>query len=58
MIEMREFGADATEIVPDACENGLDLRRRFLRKCGGQIDARRSASIPPTLIARTDDVIE
>src|SRR5947208_12438968 len=23
MIEMREFGADATEIVPDACENGL-----------------------------------
>src|SRR6202022_2413169 len=39
MIEMREFGADATEIVPDACENGLDLCRRFLRKCGGQIGA-------------------
>src|SRR6266480_8034524 len=39
MIEMREFGADATEIVPDACENGLDLCRRFLRKCGGEIGA-------------------
>src|SRR5258708_32275397 len=39
MIEVREFGADATEIVPDACENGLDLGRRFLRKCGGQIGA-------------------
>jgi hypothetical protein len=39
MIEMREFGADTTEIVPDACENGLDLRRRFLRKCGSQIGA-------------------
>src|SRR5437879_5338931 len=39
MIEMREFGADATEIVPDACENGLDLCRRFLRKCSGQIGA-------------------
>src|ERR1700730_15805653 len=35
VIKMREFGADATEIVPDACENGLDLCRRFLRKCGG-----------------------
>src|SRR5258708_23913077 len=44
MIEMREFGADATEIVPAACENGLDLCRRFLRKCGGQI-----ASPPPFL---------
>src|SRR6516165_3051482 len=39
MIEMREFGADTTEIVPDACENGLDLCRRFLRKCGSQIGA-------------------
>ena len=32
---VREFGADATEIVPNACENGLDLCRRFLGKCGG-----------------------
>src|SRR6516165_7807605 len=39
MIEMREFGADTTEIVPDACEDGLDLCRRFLRKCGGQVGA-------------------
>src|SRR6266699_6487612 len=39
MIEVREFGANATEIVPDACENDLDLCRRFLRKCGGQIGA-------------------
>src|SRR5580704_17638730 len=39
MIEVREFGANATEIVPDACENGLDLCWRFLRKCGGQIGA-------------------
>src|SRR6516164_8722604 len=36
---MREFGADTTEIVPDARENGLDLCRRFLRKCGSQIGA-------------------
>ena len=25
MIEMGEFGAEPAEIVPDACENGLDL---------------------------------
>ena len=25
MVEMGEFCADATEIVPDTCENGLDL---------------------------------
>jgi len=31
MIEMREFGADATEIIPDARENGLDFLRRFFR---------------------------
>ena len=39
MIEMGKFGADATEIVPDAGENGLDLRRRFFRERGGQIGA-------------------
>ena len=32
-----EVGAETTQIVPDACENSLDLCRRFLRKCGGQI---------------------
>jgi hypothetical protein len=32
MIEMREFGADTTEIVPDACENGLDSQCAFIRK--------------------------
>ncbi len=39
MVEMREFGADAAEIVPDACQNGLDLLGRFFRKGGGQIGA-------------------
>src|SRR5207245_5031 len=39
VIEMREFSADPTEIVPDAGEDGLDLLRRFFRKRGGQIGA-------------------
>src|SRR6202171_570217 len=29
VVEMREFGADAAEIIPDARENGLDLFRRL-----------------------------
>src|SRR3981189_2338350 len=39
MIEMSEFGADATEVVPDASENGVDLLGRFFRERGGQIGA-------------------
>src|SRR6266849_3591531 len=39
MVEMREFGADATKVVPDARQNGLDLRRRFFRERGDQIGA-------------------
>jgi hypothetical protein len=27
MIEMGKFGAEPAEIVPDACENGLDFLR-------------------------------
>jgi hypothetical protein len=34
-IDMGEFGRDASEIVPDAVEDRLDLGRRFLRKGGG-----------------------
>ncbi len=38
-VEMGELRADAAEIVPHAAEDLLDLRRRFLRKRGGQIGA-------------------
>ena len=34
-VDMREFGGDAAEIVPDACEDGIDLGRRFFRERGG-----------------------
>src|SRR5882757_1389453 len=39
VIEMREFGADAAEIVPYAGEDGFDLLGRFFRKGRGEIGA-------------------
>ena len=40
-VEMREFGGDAAEIVPDAGEDRLDLVRRFLREGRDELFARR-----------------
>src|ERR1700694_5152798 len=37
MVEMSKFGADATKIVPDTRQNGLDLFRRLFRKGGLEI---------------------
>ena len=39
VVEMREFRADAAEIVPHAGKNGLDFFRRFFRKGSGEIGA-------------------
>src|SRR5882757_5875155 len=39
MVEMREFGADAAEVVPYAGKDGFDLLGRFFRKGGGKIGA-------------------
>ena len=60
---MRELGADAAEIVPDAAQDLLDLGGRFLRKCRDEIGAadavlaaataRPSASAPPPKFAMT-----
>src|SRR5262249_33912248 len=36
-VELSVFRAGAPQIVPDAPEDGLDLRRGFLRKGGGEI---------------------
>ncbi len=38
-VEMRELGADAAEIVPDAAQDALDLGRRFLRERRRQVGA-------------------
>jgi hypothetical protein len=39
VIEMGELGANAAEIVPDACQDPLDLLRRFLGEGGLQVFA-------------------
>src|ERR1700749_4225831 len=39
VIDMRELGADAADIVPDTSENLLDLLWRFLWKGGGEVGA-------------------
>src|SRR5260370_26058158 len=39
VVEMRELGADAAEIIPDTSKDGLDLFRGFFRECSFQIVA-------------------
>ena len=38
-VDMRELGADAAEIVPDAAQDRLDLGGRLLRERGGEVGA-------------------
>ena len=39
-VDVREFGGDAAEIVPDAAQDRFDLFRRFFREGGGELVAR------------------
>ena len=46
-VDMREFGGDAAEIVPDAGEDRFDLAGGFFRKGGGKLLAADAVLLEP-----------